>query len=151
MTPGLPWFKTREEGGKTLVFDPLRRKYVKLTPEEEVRQKALYLLVEHLKVPSGLIAVEYSVKVNGLDKRCDAVVFGNDASPLLILECKAASVKITQDTLEQAIRYYAALHPKYLMLYNGVDCYCFQVQDGSLKSMDHLPSYSDFLLLSSNF
>ena len=143
MSPGLSWFKTREEGGKTFVFDPLRRKYVKLTPEEEVRQKALYLLVEHLEVPSGLIAVEYSVKVNGLDKRCDAVVFGNDASPLMILECKATSVKITQDTLEQAIRYYSALHPKYLMLYNGVDCYCFKEEAGILKSLDHLPFYKD--------
>ena len=75
MTPGLPWFKTREEDGKTLVFDPLRRKYVKLTPEEEVRQKALYLLVEHLKVPSGLIAVEYSVKVNG------PLIIGSQHSP----------------------------------------------------------------------
>lgn len=151
MMPGLSWFKTQEEGGKTLVFDPLRKKYVKLTPEEEVRQKVLYLLVEHLGFPPGLIAVEYSVKVNGLDKRCDAVVFGKDTNPLMIVECKAASVKISQNTLEQAVRYYSALHPKFLMLYNGVDCYCFQTQDGSLKPMDHLLSYSDFLLLSSNF
>lgn len=143
MSPGLSWFKTREESGKTFVFDPLRRKYVKLTPEEEVRQKALYLLVEHLEVPSGLIAVEYSVKVNGLDKRCDAVVFGNDASPLMILECKATSVKITQDTLEQAVRYYSALHPKYLMLYNGVECYCFKSKDGSLIPMSYLPLYHE--------
>ena len=57
-----------------MVFDPLRRRFVALTPEEEVRQKLLYLLVEHLKVPSGRLAVEYSVKVNGLDKRADAVV-----------------------------------------------------------------------------
>ena len=151
MMSGLSWFKTQMEGNKTLVFDPLRKKYVKLTPEEEVRQKALYLLVEHLGFPPGLIAVEYSVKVNGLDKRCDAVVFGQDASPLMIVECKAASVKLSQDTLEQAVRYYSALHPRFLMLYNGVDCYCFQVQDGSLTPMDHLLSYSDFLLLSSNF
>ena len=141
---GLQWFKTIEEGGKTQVFDPLRKKYVKLTPEEEVRQKVLYLLVEHLGFPPGLIAVEYSVKVNGLDKRCDAVVFGKDATPTMIVECKASSVKITQDTLEQAVRYYSALHPQYLLLYNGVDCYCFQTQDGILTPMDHLPSNAEF-------
>ena len=140
----LPWFKTVAEGDRTLVFDPLRKKYVKLTPEEEVRQKVLYLLVEHLKVPAGLIAVEYSVKVNGLDKRCDAVVFGKDASPLMIVECKASSVKITQDTLEQAVRYYAALRPTYLLLYNGINCYCFKSEKGSLIPLDHLPSYTDF-------
>ena len=139
----LQWFKTRQQGGKTLVFDPLRKRYCTLTPEEEVRQKALYLLVEHLDVPAGLLAVEYAVKVNGLDKRCDAVVFGKDGTPLMIVECKAASVKLTQKTLEQAVRYHSVLQPKYLMLYNGKDCYCFKKEDSQLKTMDHLPLYGE--------
>ena len=140
----LQWFKTRTQEGKTQVFDPLRKKYCALTPEEEVRQKALYLLVEHLGVPAGLLAVEYSVKVNGLDKRCDAVVFGKDGNPLMIVECKAASVPLSQRTLEQAVRYYSALHPKFLMLYNGTNCYCFKVENGCMTPMDHLPMYSEF-------
>lgn len=127
------------------MFDPLRKRYCALTPEEEVRQKALYLLVEHLGVPAGLLAVEYSIKVNGLDKRCDAVVFGNNGSPLMIVECKAASVKLTQQTLEQAVRYYSTLQPKFLMLYNGVDCYCFKSDNGKLTALDHLPSYAELL------
>lgn len=147
--PDLQWFKTLNREGKTLVFDPLRKRYCTLTPEEEVRQKALYLLVEHLGVPAGLLAVEYSVKVNGLDKRCDAVVFGRDGSPLMIVECKAASVKITQNTLDQAVRYYSALRPQFLMLYNGKDCYCFKTENEKLKPLDHLPPYSEMLLTSS--
>lgn len=143
--PELQWFKTTLQEGKTMVFDPLRKRYCTLTPEEEVRQKVLYLLVEHLAVPAGLIAVEYSIKVNGLDKRCDAVVFDRDGNPLMIVECKAASVKLTQSTLEQALRYYSALHPKYLMLYNGKDCYCFKSENGKLNSLDHLPVYSELL------
>ena len=142
----LQWFKTTVGAGKTMVFDPLRRRYCALTPEEEVRQKALYLLVEHLGVPAGLLAVEYSVKVNGLDKRCDAVVFGHDGLPLMILECKAASVKLSQNTLEQAVRYHSALHPKYLMLYNGKECYCFKSDNGQLAAMDHLPNYQEMTL-----
>ena len=128
-----------------MVFDPLRKRYCTLTPEEEVRQKALYLLVEHLGYPAGLIAVEYSIKVNELDKRCDAVVFSKDGNPLMILECKAASVKLTQSTLEQAVRYYSALQPKYLMLYNGQECYCFEIDKGALKALDHLPTYLELL------
>ncbi|MBP5573165.1 MAG: type I restriction enzyme HsdR N-terminal domain-containing protein [Bacteroidales bacterium] len=139
----LQWFKTRTREGRTEVFDPLRRKYCALTPEEEVRQKVLFLLVQHLEVPAGLLAVEYSVKVNGLDKRCDAVVFGRDGAPLMIVECKAASVSLSQATLEQAVRYYAALHPKYLLLYNGVQCYCFKADAGTLWPMDHLPRYQE--------
>lgn len=145
----LQWFKTQQQGDRTMVFDPLRKRHCALTPEEEVRQKVLYLLVEHLGVPAGLIAVEYSVKVNGLDKRCDAVVFGKDGAPLMIVECKAATVKLTQKTLEQAVRYYSALQPKCLMLYNGQECYCFKSGDGQLTPLDHLPLYSE--LLSSSF
>ena len=126
-----------------MVFDPLRKRYCTLTPEEEVRQKALYLLVEQLGVPAGLIAVEFSIKVNGLDKRCDAVVFGKDGKPLMILECKAASVKLTQKTLEQAVRYHSILQPKYLMLYNGQECYCFKSENGALEALDRLPLYSE--------
>lgn len=143
--PGLQWFKTSVHEGKTMVFDPLRKRYCALTPEEEVRQKVLFLLVEHLGVPAGLLAVEYSIKVNGLDKRCDAVVFGKDGSPLMIVECKAATVKLSQGTLEQAMRYHSALQPKYLMLYNGRECYCFKTENGKLSAMDHLPTYSELL------
>ena len=141
----LQWFKTSIRKGKTMVFDPLRKRYCALTPEEEVRQKALYLLVEHLGVPAGLLAVEYSIKVNGLDKRCDAVVFGKDGRPLMIVECKAASVKLSQSTLEQAVRYHSALQSKYLMLYNGQECYCFKSEEGKLTALDHLPMYSELL------
>lgn len=143
--PKLQWFKTVRQSDRTMVFDPLRGRYCALTPEEEVRQKALYLLVEHLDVPSGLIAVEYSVKVNGLDKRCDAVVFDRNGNPIMIVECKAATVKLSQSTLEQAVRYYSALQPRYLMLYNGNECYCFKSENSKLTALDHLPAYAELL------
>ena len=139
----MDWFKTKIESGKTLVFDPLRKRFVALTPEEEVRQKILYLLVENQHVPAGLLAVEYSVKVNGMDKRCDAVVFAADGSPLMIVECKAQTVKITQKTLDQAIRYYSALQPRFLLLFNGQQCYCFHANEGVLSPIDHLPDYEE--------
>lgn len=139
----MEWFKTKTESGKTLVFDPLRKRFVALTPEEEVRQKILYLLVENQHVPAGLLAVEYSVKVNGLDKRCDAVVFASDGRPLMIVECKAQTVKISQKTLDQAVRYYSALQPRYLLLFNGQQCYCFHAKDNVLVPIDHLPDYEE--------
>ena len=139
----LQWFKTEQREGKIYVFDPLRKRFVALTPEEEVRQKVLYLLVEQLHVPSGLIAVAYSVKVNGLDKRADVVVFGKEGRPLMIVECKAASVRLTDKVLDQAVRYHSALHPRYLMLYNGETCYCFKVEEGSLQALDYLPDYGE--------
>jgi len=139
----LHWFRTEEREGKTYVFDPLRKRMVLLTPEEEVRQKMLYLLVEHLNVPAGLMAVEYSMKVNGLDKRADAVVFGTEGSPLMVVECKAPSVEITQAVLDQALRYHSALRPRYLLLSNGTVTYCFKTEGQTLQSLDHLPDFNE--------
>ena len=139
----LHWFRTEEREGKTYVFDPLRKRMVLLTPEEEVRQKMLYLLVEHLKVPAGLMAVEYSMKVNGLDKRADAVVFDNEGCPLMIVECKAPSVEMTPAVLDQALRYHSVLRPKFLLLNNGTSSYCFKAEGQSLQPLDHLPDFTE--------
>ena len=139
----LNWFKTETREGKTVVFDPLRRRFVALTPEEEVRQKVLYLLVEHLGTPAGRVAVEYSVKVNGLDKRCDAVLFDDEGRPLMIVECKAPSVTLSQSTLEQVVRYHSALHPRFLLLSNGATLFCYKVEGAALQAMDHLPDYAE--------
>ena len=139
----LQWFKTEQREGKTLVFDPLRRRWVALTSEEEVRQKTLYLLVEHLRVPAGLVAVEYSLKVNGLDKRADAVVFGPDGAPLMVVECKAPAVELTPAVLDQALRYYSALQPRFLLLTNGTALHCFKAGTQVLQPLDHLPDYAE--------
>ena len=139
----LQWFKTEQREGKTVVFDPLRRRFVVLTPEEEVRQKVLYLLVEHLQVPAGLVAVEYSLKVNGMDKRADAVVFGKGGQPMMIVECKAPTVTLTEAVLDQAIRYHSALIPSYLLLTNGASTYCFKAEGQTLLPMDHLPDFAE--------
>lgn len=139
----LQWFKTEEREGRTYVFDPLRRRFVALTPEEEVRQKVLYLLVEQLQVPAGLVAVEYSLKVNGMDKRADVVIFGKEGQPLMIVECKAPTVTLTEAVLDQAVRYHSALKPNYLLLTNGTSMYCFKAEGQGLRSMDHLPGFAE--------
>lgn len=139
----LQWFKTEIREGKIYVFDPLRKRFVLLTPEEQVRQGVLRLMVEQLHVPAGVLAVEYSMKVNGLDKRADAVVFSSEGKPLLVVECKAPSVTLTQATLEQALRYHNALNPKFLLLSNGTTAYCFKAEGSSLTAMDHLPDFAE--------
>ena len=143
MPEHLQWFKTEEREGKTFVFDPLRRRFVALTSEEEVRQKVLYLLVAHLGVPAGLVAVEYSLKVNGLDKRADVVVFGKGGQPLMVVECKAPTVTLTEAVLDQALRYHSALKPRYLLLTNGSSSCCFKAEGQMLNPVDHLPDYTE--------
>ena len=136
------WFNTIMEDGRVKVFDPIRKIYCALTPEEEVRQKTLYYLVEQKKYPSGLIAVEYSIKVNNLPKRCDIVVFNKEAKPMMIVECKAESVPITQKVLDQAIRYYSGLNVEYLLLTNGKTMYCYRIdmENQKIESLSELPN-----------
>ena len=135
------WFNTITEDNKTKVFDPIRKIFCALTPEEEVRQKMLYYLVEVKKYPAGLIAVEYSIKVNALPKRCDIVVFNKDAKPKMIVECKAESVAITQKVLDQAIRYYSGLNAEYLVLTNGKTMFCYHIdiENKKMEALKELP------------
>ena len=135
----MEWFKTSIIGNKTVVFDPLRKEYVALTPEEQVRQKVLHYLVETRKVAAGLIAVEYSIKVNNLPKRCDIVVFNNLGEPQMIVECKAESVPITEIVLDQAIRYYSGLNVKYLTLTNGITMFCYKITEGKIEVLSEFP------------
>lgn len=139
----MEWFKTTVKEGKQQIYDPIRRRYVALTPEEHVRQHTLKMLVEQTLVPAGLIAVEYSIKVNKLDKRCDIVVFDKGGNPLIIVECKAAHVKINEKTLDQAVRYYSALKPEYLILTNGVSLYCFRITANGIENLGTLPTYPE--------
>ena len=135
------WFNTIIEDGKTKVFDPIRKIYCTLTPEEQVRQKILYYLVEQKKYPSGLIAVEYSIKVNTLSKRCDIVVFNKETKPMMIVECKAESVPITQKVLDQAIRYYSGLNVNYILLTNGKTMFCYHIdiENNKIEVLRELP------------
>ena len=134
------FFKTQIIDNKPQVFDPLRRQWVSLTPEEQVRQKMLYYLVETRKMAAGLIAVEYSIKVNNLPKRADIVVFNNLGEPQMIVECKAESVPITEKVLDQAIRYYSGLKVKYLTLTNGKTMFCYKVEEGRLEPLSDFPT-----------
>ena len=135
------WFNTIIDDGKTKVFDPIRKIYCTLTPEEEVRQKTLYYLVEIKKYPAGLIALEYSIKVNNLPKRCDIVVFNKSGLPEMIVECKAESVPITQKVLDQAIRYYSGLNVNYLLLTNGKTMFCYRIdiENKKIEAMREIP------------
>ncbi len=129
------------EDGKTKVFDPVRKIYCILTPEEKVRQMTLHYLVEKKNIPAGLIAVEYSIKVNTLSKRCDIVVFNKQAKPMMIVECKAESVPITQKVLDQAIRYYSGLNVDYILLTNGKTMFCYHIdiENKKIEALNEIP------------
>ncbi|HSV87538.1 MAG TPA: type I restriction enzyme HsdR N-terminal domain-containing protein [Bacteroidales bacterium] len=121
--PAYP-FRIREVEGRKQIFDIFRKKYVSLTPEEWVRQHFLVWLNKNLGYPAGLISVEASLKYNNLKKRADAIIYGKNGKALLIVECKAPDVKLTQNAFDQLARYNFAFGVRHLLVTNGLNHYC---------------------------
>lgn len=136
-------FRYRDEDGKRFILDRFRKKYVLLTPEEEVRQRfALYLVEEKGYAPS-LLLTEYSLKLNEMSRRCDILVHKPAGRPAVLIECKAPSVKISQKTFDQAARYNMVFRVKYLMVTNGLSHYCCYVdyQERKVTFLDEIPAF----------
>jgi hypothetical protein len=126
------------------IFDPIRKKYVALTPEEQVRQKFIGFLLRERNFPAGLMMVEHALKVNGMIRRCDIVACGRSGAPLLLVECKAPGVSIGNDTFAQAARYNIALRVPYLAITNGASSYCCRIgfDAGSIEFLEDFPDYT---------
>ncbi|MBR5856639.1 MAG: type I restriction enzyme HsdR N-terminal domain-containing protein [Bacteroidales bacterium] len=110
---------------KQTIFDPLRKKRVVLTPEEEVRQYFIQWLCKERDYPMGLMMSEFTIAYNKRSFRCDIVCFNSESTPLVIVECKAPSVKIDGGVIEQITRYNMALKVGCLVITNGVTTFAF--------------------------
>jgi len=135
--------KVSERNGKPAIFDPVRRKYVALTPEEWVRQHFVNYLITEKNYPVALIANEITIKLNNTHKRCDTVVYNNFLEPLIIIEYKASSVEINNATFEQIVRYNMALKVKYLIVSNGLRHFCCRInyEDLTYAFLEDIPDY----------
>jgi hypothetical protein len=136
-------FKLKNNENKTLIFDKVRKKYFVLTPEEWVRQHYISFLIEEKKYPVSLIAIEKQLTINGLKKRSDILIFNTNGKPEIIVECKAPSVKITQETFDQIARYNLKLKANYLVVTNGLQ-HIFCKIDTETESYIFLPEIPDY-------
>lgn len=144
--------RLQKSGGRTMVFDPLRRKYVALTPEEWVRQHFTHFLMTHKGYPAGVIANEMSITLGNTRKRCDTVIYGPQAQPMMILEYKAPHISITQQVFNQICRYNMRLHVDWLVVSNGLQHYCCRMDyaNSTYHFLPDIPSYSQLTLLPSS-
>jgi type I site-specific restriction endonuclease len=135
--------RSRVHNGKEQIFCEWRHRWVRLTPEEWVRQQLLHRLVEQLNYPASLIAVETAIRVGEAAKRCDAVIYDRQMNPLVLIECKAETVALTQKTLDQAITYNRKLQVPYLLLHNGPQTIFVQQKGEELNYIAAIPSFSE--------
>lgn len=137
--------RTTVDKGLLKVFDPLRDKFVTLTPEEYVRRHFTEYMMCQLHYPKSLMANEVGISVNGCARRCDTVIYNPDGSLLMIIEYKAPDVRVTQEVFDQIARYNLALKARYLVVSNGLRHYCCVIdyQTGSYHFIPRIPDYLD--------
>ena len=125
--------KTKSVEGTIQVFGQVRKNYFVLTPEEWVRQHFIHYLNKEKGYPLGLMGVEKMIKYNQLQTRADIVLYNTDRKPTMIVECKAPNIKITQDAFHQIAKYNFQLKVKYLIVTNGMQHFCCQMDYESNK------------------
>jgi hypothetical protein len=112
-------FKITGREGNKMILDPVRRRYLQLTPEEWVRQNFIQYLINEGKYPAGLLGIEVMFRLNKLRRRVDILVHNRAGEPVMIVECKAPSVALDEKVFEQIATYNLKYKVPYLVVTNG--------------------------------
>ena len=139
--------KIKNVDGNTAIFDILRRKFVRLTPEEWVRQHFVHYLIDHKGYPQALLANEIQLTIGKKKLRCDSVLYDRSLKPRMIIEYKAPTVSITQKVFDQITVYNMLLHVDYLVVSNGIKHYCCRMDYDNQKYLflEDIPDYQNIL------
>jgi len=137
-------FKITQKDGLHYIFDEIRKKHLVLTPEEWVRQHFIKYLINEKQFPSTLMQIEGGLNLNQTKKRSDILIYANSGEKLMVVECKAPSVIITQATFDQAARYNSVYKAKWLTITNGLNHYYAQIdhENKNFVFFDELPFYN---------
>ena len=134
-------FQIKKEAGKEWIFDGFRKQWLRLTPEEWVRQNMLQYLVQVKQYPSSLIAIEKEIALGELRKRFDILVY-KDAKPWMVIECKEMNVPLTASVLKQVLNYNITLQTDFLVITNGTITHGFAISNGHTEELTQLPDFN---------
>ncbi len=138
-------FKVQTLKGKDQIFDPCRKKWVLLTPEEWVRQNLIQYLIQVCAYPAALIAIEKTIQLGDLNKRFDILVYQGE-KPWMIIECKESNTPLSDKTIQQLLQYQQVLEATYLIASNGHETIGAQIKLGKLHTLHHFPNYDHPML-----
>ena len=134
-----PVFRFKEENGKEMMFDFISKQWLLLNEEEWVRQNFIQFLVQELKYPSELIAVEKEIQLGDLKKRFDILVYDREHKPWMLVECKAGEIMLNEKVLHQVLRYNISMPANFLVITNGQFTYAWEKINGELKEIPQMP------------
>jgi type I site-specific restriction endonuclease len=132
----------RDEGDRSLIFDPLRKRYVTLTPEEWVRQHVIRYLMDGKGFPAGLLSVEGTITLFRMTKRYDIAAFDRQGHPLLVVECKSYDVALNEAVVDQVIRYNITLKAPYLLITNGIIHIALEKDAQGYRQIREVPEFT---------
>jgi len=140
-------FRLKKDDGQNRIFDEIRKKFVALTPEEWVRQHFIRFLIDKKSIPAGLMILEKQIIMNTMARRPDILIHNKQGEPILIVECKAPEVEVTQDAFDQIARYNSVLKVPYLIVTNGIRHYCclMDYRDNTYRFLEDIPDYDEMI------
>lgn len=127
------------------IFDSIRKKWVKLTPEEWVRQNIIRYFTDYLGYPEFIISIEKEIKVFGKSKRPDIIIFGKDLKPKIIIECKKPEINIDEKVFNQTVNYFLSLNSKYFLLTNGIKHLFCKINEKKCEFLKEIPKYKNLV------
>jgi hypothetical protein len=136
-----PSFRLKKEKDKDFIFDPIRKKWLLLTPEEWVRQNFVQYLVQVKKYPADLIAQEKVLQLGELKKRFDILVYDRQHKPWMMIECKGPEVKLNEGVLQQLLRYHISIPVVFLVITNGETSYGWEKKGMNLQLLSLMPEW----------
>ena len=134
-------FRIKNENNNEFIFDEFRKSWLRLTPEEWVRQNFIQYLVQVKKYPSSLMAIEKEIQLGELKKRFDILVYDQQHQPWMMIECKEMNVEIDEKVLHQILRYNMALPVRYMIITNGSYCVGYEKLENRLELLKYLPGF----------
>ncbi|MDR2057304.1 MAG: type I restriction enzyme HsdR N-terminal domain-containing protein [Dysgonamonadaceae bacterium] len=137
--------KIKKQAGKNYVFDRLRKQFVRLTPEEYVRQRFVSFLIEYKQYPEGLLSNEANIELGNVNRRCDTVLYDKFLQPQMIIEYKSSKVPLDQSVFDQIGRYNMSLQVPWLVISNGLQHYCCFIdkKKGEYSFLKEIPGYEE--------
>ena len=136
-----PQFRIEKREGKEFIFDAIRKQWIVLTDEEWVRQNFIRFLVQEMKYPETLIAVEKEIQLGELKKRFDILVYDKDHLPWILVECKAPDITLDEKTFQQVLRYHISVPCSFLIITNGQYTFGWEKAGGELKELQQMPGW----------
>jgi hypothetical protein len=137
-----PQFRIKKEMGKRYIFDTIRKAWLLLTEEEWVRQNFVHYLIRELNYPSTLIALEKEIWLNDLKKRFDILVYDKAHRPWMLIECKEPKVQLSEETLQQVLRYNISVPVEYIIITNGSTTIGWK-KESELELLNEMPGWNN--------